>query len=284
MLVRRQQAEPGTVTTGDGVTLATLDWRGHGPDVVLLHGLGPTQQSMRRLAAALTPAFRVVTYDQRCVGASSVGPWTFPTAVADLRAVIDSRGLTNPFVVGHSLGGMIALMYAAEHRDAPGVVNIDGWGPGRPEQYVGEDPDAVREVLKQISDLRLNSRIGRAAVALLERKPSVRRAKAMRERVVAALWELDVVGLHRQVSCPVLAFNCVAPPAPGTRRMLGAEAVRMLQAQRRGLRLELEALRAERSNVTVVEVNASHLAVARRPEPFASQIRQLRRGQPFRPK
>ena len=117
--------------SGD-VEIATRDWSGCGPDLVLLHGAGPDQRSMARLAAALTPYFRVVTYDQRGCGASSAGPWTFATALDDVHAVIDGYRLTNPVVAGHSLGGIVAVGYAGEHLEAPAVVNIDGWGPGRP--------------------------------------------------------------------------------------------------------------------------------------------------------
>ncbi|HMC70554.1 MAG TPA: alpha/beta hydrolase, partial [Mycobacteriales bacterium] len=102
------------VDSGD-VEIATRDWSGCGPDLVLLHGAGPDQRSMARLAAALTPYFRVVTYDQRGCGASSAGPWTFTTALDDVKAVIDGYRLTNPVVAGHSLGGMSIAAWAEHH-------------------------------------------------------------------------------------------------------------------------------------------------------------------------
>lgn len=266
------------VTTNDGVTLATTDWQGSGPDLVLLHGLGPNQQSVSKLAAALTPAFRVITYDQRGVGGSSAGPWTFPIAVDDLCSVIDSHRLTNPVVVGHSLGGMIALMYAGNHPGMPAVVNIDGWGPGTPDQFIGEDPDDVRRVMTQIGELKPATRFGRALIGLVERRPSARRSAPMRKAALAEVWELDVLGLHREAQCPVLAFNCKAPPAAGTRWVIGKEAVRMLRSQRLGIRRDLDILCAEHPNVTVVDVEASHMSVATRPELFAPHIRGLRQS------
>lgn len=152
-------------------------------------------------------------------------------------------------------------------------MNIDGWGPGTPDQFVGEDPDLVRRVMKQIGELEPDTRFGRLVVGLVQRKPSVRRTEPMRNSVIAALWELDVLELHRRVKCPVLAFNCTAPPASGTRFVLGQQAVRMLQSQRRGLRRDLDALRDAHPNVTVAEVAASHMAPATRPSLFAGPIR-----------
>ncbi|HVV74870.1 MAG TPA: alpha/beta hydrolase [Mycobacteriales bacterium] len=263
-----------SVTDGE-VTIAATDWQGDGPDLVLLHGLGPDQRSMQKLAAALSPAFRVVTYDQRCVGGSTEGPWTFAAAVRDLHTVIDGLGLANPVVVGHSLGGMIALMYAGERPDAPAVVNIDGWGPGTPDQFIGEDPAAVRRVQRQIGELKPQTRFGRALVAMVQRRASVRRTEPMRNSVITALWELDVIALHREAQCPVLAFNCTAPPAVGTRLVLGREAVRMLQTQRTGLRRDLDSLCETRPNVSVIDVAASHMSAATRPELFASHIRDF---------
>lgn len=50
-----------------------------------------------------------------------------------------------PVVGGHSLGGMVALAYGIAHPTCPGVINTDGHGRGRPEQYVGYDETQVRQ-------------------------------------------------------------------------------------------------------------------------------------------
>lgn len=255
------------------VALATRDWSGTGPDLVLLHGLGPDQRSMESLADALTAKFRVITYDQRGWGASTAGPWTFAAAVDDLSAVVAGYELANPVVVGHSLGGMIALMYGRAHPDAPGVINIDGWGPGTPEQYLGEDPDAVHELHDRLSQLRPDTRLGRVLLAALERTPTARRSKELRDRTVAAVRDLDVLALHRAVDCPVLAFSCTAPPRGITRRMMGRTAVRMGQSFRRGLRQDLDRLCEARPNIRVVEIAAPHVAPSTHPQLVADHIR-----------
>jgi len=44
-------------------------------------------------------------------------------------------------IVGHSLGGMVAALWATTHAECPLAVNIDGHGsPSSPGQYAGLEP------------------------------------------------------------------------------------------------------------------------------------------------
>ena len=52
---------------------------------------------------------------------------TLDTLVADLAKLIESKHIAQPVLVGHSLGGTLALKFATEHSDLiKGVVAIDG--------------------------------------------------------------------------------------------------------------------------------------------------------------
>src|SRR5689334_14204210 len=146
------------VRNGD-VRLATTDFGGTGPDLVLMHGLGPTRTSLEKLVAHLG-SWRVITMDLRGHGESGSGPWDWDTAVSDVDAVVRHYGLEKPWVGGHSLGGMIALRYAIAGHPVTGVVNIDGWGPGVAERYVDEDPVVVaRELGRYAHGLPLVARL-----------------------------------------------------------------------------------------------------------------------------
>jgi len=48
--------------------------------------------------------------------------------VNDVKDAIDTLPLENPIVVGHSMGGLVALMYSAQHGSS-GTVSIDGSPP-----------------------------------------------------------------------------------------------------------------------------------------------------------
>lgn len=85
--------------------------------VVLLHGLGGWHGEWARTAAHLSSTHRVVAFDQRGHGLSTVAPVDLsPGAqVADVVAVLDALGLERAVLVGQSAGGHTAMLTAASH-------------------------------------------------------------------------------------------------------------------------------------------------------------------------
>jgi pimeloyl-ACP methyl ester carboxylesterase len=131
----------------DGLRIAARDYGGNGPDVVLLHGATRNLEDWGSVLPHLTN-MRIVTMDQRFHGLSDIGPpSTSEDWVRDIEALVDQAELSNPYVVGHSLGGVNALMYGAAHPDCPGVVDIDGYDVRQPELYDELPPDRVKEFL-----------------------------------------------------------------------------------------------------------------------------------------
>jgi pimeloyl-ACP methyl ester carboxylesterase len=115
-----------TVTSGD-VRLAVRDSGGDGTTAVLLHGLGAPQRSWDRVAPLLAPHLRVVTYDQRGHGRSAAASdYSLDAFLADLQAVLDALAVKHPLLVGHSLGGLLAVEHAAARPGCAGVVGVDG--------------------------------------------------------------------------------------------------------------------------------------------------------------
>ena len=129
------------IDTG-GVRLAALD-HGHagaGPTaagaapprpLVLLHGLADIARSMDPLAHVLRERFRVVAVDLRGHGGSDhPGAYSMLHLTADLRAVLNALGLDRPVLVGHSLGGHVALHFAGLYPDrVEALVLLEGLGP-----------------------------------------------------------------------------------------------------------------------------------------------------------
>ncbi len=94
---------------------------GSGPAIVMIHGLGG---QMGNFNMALTPLLvrdhRVIVIDRPGMGWSSrpEDAAANPRAQAEtVAALIDALGLERPLVVGHSLGGAIALCLAMDHPD-----------------------------------------------------------------------------------------------------------------------------------------------------------------------
>ena len=103
----------GTVVV-NGVRLAYLDWGGHGPGLLLLHGLGDSPHCFDDLAPALTDRFYVVGLARRAHGRSEWrGPYDVGTLVEDIRQFLDSLGWRQVVLVGHSMAGSEMVRFAA---------------------------------------------------------------------------------------------------------------------------------------------------------------------------
>lgn len=93
----------------------------HGPAVVLLQGLGLSSRFWfdvpEMLASDPASPRRVVALDNRGTGKSDRprGLWTMGTMADDVVAVLDDAGIDEAFLVGISMGGMIAQHCALRH-------------------------------------------------------------------------------------------------------------------------------------------------------------------------
>jgi pimeloyl-ACP methyl ester carboxylesterase len=100
----------------DGVRLACRDFGGGGPAVLLLHGLAGHAGEWEQTASWLTPRHRVFALEARGHGRSERRPDDVSRAahVADVAYVIERLQLGSVALVGQSLGGLTALLVAAE--------------------------------------------------------------------------------------------------------------------------------------------------------------------------
>lgn len=83
--------------------------------VVLLHGIGGDRALWPDLPLSLAGR-RALAWDQPGYGASdSLPATTFPVLAESLLSLLDVRGVARAHLVGHSMGGMVALEFAAAH-------------------------------------------------------------------------------------------------------------------------------------------------------------------------
>jgi pimeloyl-ACP methyl ester carboxylesterase len=176
----------------------TTDHGGTGPDVLLLHGAGRDRHDWDGFAPLLRErGYHPVAMDLRAHGDSGRGPWSWPSVLADVASV--AGGLTDPAVIGHSLGGMVAALWAGEHPGCPLAVNIEGHGsPTRLDQFQGLDEDTTARAYQHMTAF-----LTQAAEGLTG--PMV---QVMRE--VAAL---DLMAVYRSARCPMLVVTGTAPAA-----------------------------------------------------------------------
>ncbi|GAC1555063.1 MAG: alpha/beta fold hydrolase [Vulcanimicrobiaceae bacterium] len=86
---------------------------GNGSAIVLLHGFPLAKEAWDAQAAALAAHARVVRFDLRGLGKSSVpmGPYLMESLASDVAGVLDALDITRATIVGHSLGGYVAFAY-----------------------------------------------------------------------------------------------------------------------------------------------------------------------------
>jgi 3-oxoadipate enol-lactonase len=94
-----------------------LDGPAGAPIVMLSHSLAATREMWKPQLPALTKEYRVLNYDMRGHGRSSVTapPYSFATLTADVVALLDHLKIERVAFVGLSIGGMIAQHLAIHH-------------------------------------------------------------------------------------------------------------------------------------------------------------------------
>jgi pimeloyl-ACP methyl ester carboxylesterase len=122
--------------------------------VVLLHGWADTADTFQFLVDALEGDWPLVAFDWRGFGRSawSGTDYWFPDYFADLDFLLDTLCPAGPArLVGHSMGGNIALLYAGIRPErVRSVVSLEGFG--LPRSDVEDAPGRYREWLHQLRD------------------------------------------------------------------------------------------------------------------------------------
>jgi pimeloyl-ACP methyl ester carboxylesterase len=123
------------------------------PALILLHGWMDVSASFQFVVDALERERQVFAPDWRGFGLSASGPgdcYWFPDYLGDLDALLAALvGTRRAVVVGHSMGGNVALLYAGiRPQRVAAVVNLEGFGlkDAAPERA----PDRYAEWLDEL--------------------------------------------------------------------------------------------------------------------------------------
>ena len=122
---------------------------GQGQTIVLLHGLGDSKEVWLEVAKLLTPHFHLIIPDlpgwgesTRVAGAS----YNVDAQAARLQGFVQALQMPRFILVGHSLGGAIAGVYAAEHPDhVSELALIDSFGLKYKENAFARDAMAGKD-------------------------------------------------------------------------------------------------------------------------------------------
>lgn len=211
-------AEPvkKTIKAGDGLSLA-CDVRGKGDTaLVFLHGWGGDRDYWKNQADTFATDYTVVTVDQAGHGASGKDrkAWTVDALAGDIEAVVKDLSLKRVILVGHSMGGPVALLAA---KRMPGtvvaVVGVDTLQDAefkRPDELVkslaaGLEKDFKGTVsgmfggmLAEKSDAKLKDWLGEKATS---------RDPAVAISLMKDLFALDQKKVFKEAGVPVRCIN-----------------------------------------------------------------------------
>ncbi len=239
---------------------------GSGQPVALLHGLFGAAANFGTVQKQLAERHRVITLDLRNHGASPHAPYmSYPAMAEDVLESLRARNALPCVLVGHSMGGKVAMAAALE---APGAISRLLVADIAPVTY----PPVFRTYAQAMAALRLTSDLTRIvadrALAATVESPAVRAFLLQNLRFGAQPgWRigLDAIaaGLHVLEGWPDLDENAYPGPALF---VSGARSDYILPEHRPIIRAMFPAARF------VTLKNAGHWLHADNPEGFVSLV------------
>jgi pimeloyl-ACP methyl ester carboxylesterase len=128
---------------------------GTGPDVILIPGLTGSREVWRGAVAGV-PGYRyhlvqVAGFANTPARGNARGDVVAPLA-EEIARYIAARGLVKPAIVGHSMGGTVAMMVAARHPSLAGKVMVVDMMP-QPAGILGGTAEGMRGLADSLRDL-----------------------------------------------------------------------------------------------------------------------------------
>ncbi len=165
----------------------SVEERGSGAPLVLLHGFTGSARSWDAVADAWAERFRVLAVELighgRSDAPANARRYGMERAAGDLAALLDALGIAGTHLVGYSLGGRVSLRFAIQHPDRVASLVLES-------ASAGIDDDAERAA-RRARDEVLADRLERDGIErfvdLWEREPLFATQRALPASVRAAL-------------------------------------------------------------------------------------------------
>src|SRR5215217_3536375 len=218
--------------TRDGVTLAYEDVGRGDPPLVFVHGWTCDHTHFTPQVEHFSPAHRTIAVDLRGHGESDKPeqPYTMEGFADDVAWLCAQLGLSKPVIIGHSLGGTVALIVASRRPTLPAAIvaidapwfapqNVRDLVPGLTEAFKGPQfRETLRQVVRDAFFLPSDDQQRRDRIA-------DHMSSAPQHVMVSAwehVWGFDSAGALSALRIPALYIGGGAPLGPdGTSTPLG---------------------------------------------------------------
>lgn len=247
-------------------TRFSVEVRGSGPDVILIPGLGASKSIWNGTVAAM-PGYRYhVVQVAGFAGAPARGNASgkVVSGVADeLARYIAAKRLKRPALVGHSMGGTVALMTASRYPARVGKVMVVDMTP-QPAGFVGASASGVRQLADILADVTATPSGRRLVESVMERfggaQPPDRRSDT--DVIARATHELAVTDLTDDLPRITAPLTVVYASPDAEQRSYFASRYEAAYRAKRDVRL----VRVEPS---------SHMIMFDQPSRFRSELKQF---------
>jgi pimeloyl-ACP methyl ester carboxylesterase len=249
---------------------------GEGKPLLLIPGLASSSETWDATVARYAPRYQChVVSVAGFAGVPPVSDFTLDRVVADLCSYIAAQHLRGTIVIGHSLGGFLALRLAAEHSDqVSGLIIVDSL----PALGAVANPSVTSEQLKQME--------APMRTQMLQMSPESR-AKMARQSVESMVtspedvervygwsqktdWPTEVTALSQMMGTDLRQeIGSIKAPAV----VLGTWVAYARFGGEEGIRKSFEAQYANEHNVTIVMApRARHFIMYDDPAWFFAQV------------
>jgi pimeloyl-ACP methyl ester carboxylesterase len=214
------------------ITVRTV---GSGPDVVLIPGLSSSPAVWESTITSL-PGYRYHLVQIRGFAglepsANADGPVVAPVA-EEIARYIEESELSQPALVGHSLGGALAMMVAARNPELAGKVMVVDMMPFMGAMFApGATPQSVEPIAAQIRDGIANSPVDARDAMTRQTIASMVKTEALRDGPIAdsfasdpavsgrAMYDLMTTDLRSElanIDAPLAVLWAMPPSVPIT--------------------------------------------------------------------